>query len=79
PLPDDYLYHLPAPDAYLVMTVQREEPTGNVVILRRKLVCNLEIEAAELAFLFRTITVAKRNLNGIGSYGSTIIGGIAAR
>ena len=79
PLPDDYLYQLPAPDAFLVMTVQREQPTGDVVILRRKLVCNLEIEAAELAFLFRTITVAKRNLNGIGSYGSTIIGGIAAR
>ena len=79
PLPDEYVYELPAPDAFLVMTVQREEPAGTVVIFRRKVVCNLELEAAELAFLFRTITIAKRNLNGIGAYGSTIIGGIAAR
>lgn len=79
PRPADYLYQLPAPDAFLVMTVQREAPTGTETIFRRKLVCNLEYEAAELAFLFRTITVARRNLNGIGAYGSTIIGGIAAR
>lgn len=77
--PDDYLYQLPAPDAFLVMTVQREEPAGPVILFRRKVVCNLEYEAAELAFFFRTITVAKRNLNGIGAYGSTISGGIAAR
>ncbi|MEZ4861767.1 MAG: hypothetical protein R3C14_10680 [Caldilineaceae bacterium] len=79
PRPDDYLFQLPAADAYLVMMVQREEPTGSVVIFRRKVVNNLEYEAAELALLFRTITVAKRNLNGIGAYGSQVIGGIAAR
>ena len=79
PRPDDYLYQLPAPDAFLVMTVQREGAAGAAVIFRRKVVCNLEYEAAELAFLFRTITVAKRNLNGVGSFGSQIIGGIAAR
>ena len=79
PLPDTYVYQLPAPDAFLVMTVQREDPAGPVVLFRRKVVCNLEYEAAELAFLFRTITVAKRNLNGIGAFGSQIMGGIAAR
>ncbi len=78
-LPDDYVYQLPAPDAFLVMTVQREDPAGPAVIFRRKVVCNLEYEAAELAFLFRSIKVAKRNLNGIGSFGSQVIGGIAAR
>ena len=78
-LPADYLYQLPAPDAFLVMTVQREDAAGPVVIFRRKVLCDLEYEAAELAFLFRTMTVAKRNLNGIGAYGSQIVGGIAAR
>ena len=32
-----------------------------------------------LVFLFREIKVARRNINGIGAFGSSVIGGIASR
>lgn len=78
-LPDDYMFRLPEPGAFMVMAVEREDPAGPIFLFRRKLVLNLEYEAAELAFVFRTMNVAKRNLNGIGAFGSEVIGGIAAR
>ena len=77
--PDDYIYTLPAPGTFMVMRVLREDTAGATVIFQRKLVPNLEYEAAEVAFVFRQMQVAKRNLNGIGSFGSQVIGGIATR
>lgn len=78
-VPDDYIYTLPMEGAFMVMQVAREDSTGPVVIFQRKLVPNLEYEAAEVALVFRQMQVAKRNLNGIGSFGSQVIGGIATR
>ena len=78
-LPDDYMFRLPEPGAFMVMAVEREDPAGPTFLFRRKLVRNLEYEAAALAFIFRTMNVAKRNLNGIGAFGSEVTGGIAAR
>ncbi len=79
PLPDDHIFQLPEPGAFMVMTVAREDMAGPAFLFRRKLVLNLEYEAAELAFVFQKINVARRNLNGIGSYGSEVVGGVAAR
>jgi hypothetical protein len=82
-LPDDHIFQLPtaddSADAFMVMSVAREDADGLAVLFRRKLVLNLEYEAAELAFVFRKLHVAKGNLNGIGAFGSEVIGGIAER
>jgi hypothetical protein len=64
---------------FMVMRVVRETPGGPVAIFQRKLVCNHEYEAFELAFLFTRIQVAKSNLNGAGAFGSLVQGGVAAR
>src|SRR5437588_3490670 len=52
-VPDGYLYTLPAPGVFMVMRVAREDASGPVVIFQRKLVPNLEYEAAEVAFPFQ--------------------------
>jgi hypothetical protein len=77
--PEDHVYELPAPGAFMVIRVTRETAGGPRVILQRKLVPNLEYEAAEVAFVFRQMRVARRNLNGIGAHGSQVVGGIAER
>jgi hypothetical protein len=79
PVPPDEIYTLPKPGAFMVMRVLREDISGATVIFQRKLVPNLEYEAGEVAFVFRQMRVAKSNLNGLGSFGSQIIGGIATR
>ena len=88
---DDYLYNLPvhekfpnsisetSRDAFMVMRVAQEGAGGPAVIFQRKLVPNLEYEAAELVFVFRKMVVARRNLNGVGAFGSQVIGGVATR
>jgi hypothetical protein len=76
---DDHVYDLPAPGAFMVMRVTRETADGPRVIFQRKLVPGLEYEAEEVAFRFGPMRVAKRNLNGIGAYGSQVTGGIAER
>jgi hypothetical protein len=72
-------FELPVPRAFLVLRVDREEPTGLVTLLHRKLVPDLEYEAAELVLTFRTMRLDPRNLNGSGSFGSRIVGGVALR
>jgi hypothetical protein len=79
PEAEDVVYELPRPDAFMVMTVAREAPAEPDVIFRRKLVLDHEYEARELAFVFRELRVDRRNLNGIGSFGSSVTGGVAAR
>ncbi|UPJ53435.1 hypothetical protein IVB30_20225 [Bradyrhizobium sp. 200] len=65
-----------AQQAFMVMRVTRDSaPSGT--IFQRKLVPNLEYRAAELAFVFRQMRVARQNLNGIGSFGSAVVGGVA--
>jgi hypothetical protein len=73
------LLDLPAARAFLVLSVDREEPGGLVTILRRKLVPRVEYLAAELVLTFRTMRLDLRNLNGVGSFGSLVAGGVAPR
>lgn len=79
PVPDDFVYDLPAVGAFLVLRVARESPAGPVPIFCRKLVRNLEYEAAELVLAFDEMKVAKKNLNNAGAFGSTVVGRVAAR
>lgn len=78
-IPLDHVFDLPADGAYLVMRVARVIAGSRTVFFQRKLVPNLEYESGDLAFVFRRIRVARRNLNGFGSFGSDIVGGVAQR
>ena len=75
----DQMLELPFEGAFLVLRVARESSQGAKVIFRRKLVPNLEYAAAELAFVFTQMRVARQNLNGVGAFGSEVEGGVAAR
>lgn len=79
PTIDEIVYELPTEAAYMVMTVAREGLGEPQVIFRRRVVPHHEYEADELAFLFRELKVARRNLNGVGAVGSRVTGGVAAR
>jgi hypothetical protein len=70
---------LPARGAFLVLSVDREEPAGPTTILRRKLVPGVEYHAAELALTFPRMRLDPRNLNGAGAFGSEVVGGVALR
>jgi hypothetical protein len=65
-----------AQQAFMVMRVTRDSAPAQT-IFQRKLVRNMEYRAAELAFVFRQLRVARQNLNGIGSFGSAVVGGVA--
>jgi len=70
---------LPARGAFLVLEVAREEASGQVTLLRRKLVPQVEYPAHELVVRFTTMRLDPRNLNGFGAFGSEIVGGVALR
>lgn len=74
------LLELPAPDAFLVVRVEREEAGGGrETIFLRKVVPGLEYECGDIALVFPAQRVARLNLNGQGNFGSAVAGGIAAR
>ncbi|MFE5587288.1 hypothetical protein ACFQ87_39365, partial [Kitasatospora sp. NPDC056531] len=75
--PGGALLDLPTAGAFLVLRVAREEPSGPRTILRRKLVPGVEYRAAELSLIFPTMRVARQNLNGVGEFGSQVVGGVA--
>lgn len=75
----DRLLVLPAPGAFMVMSVRRDSPGTPATIFLRKLVTEHEYAAAELALLFTRIAVHPRNLNGVGPFGSEVTGGVALR
>jgi hypothetical protein len=77
-LPDEPV-DLPIVGAFLVLSVAREAPSGLTTILRRKLVAGVSYEAGELMLTFRTMRLDRRNLNGLGSFGSEVVGGVALR
>lgn len=79
--PDDQIVYDLARDqrAFMVMAVRRESPSPGEEIFRRRLVVEHEYEAAELGFLFKKIHVDRRSLGGVGSFGSSVVGGIATR
>ena len=70
---------LPLSEAYLVVSVTREDPGPPEVILRRKVVPRYEYQAAELSLVFTELKVDVRNLNGTGAFGSRVVGGVASR
>ena len=47
-------------------------------IFLRKVVTSLEYRAGGLGLFFPTQIVARRNLNGVGSFGSNVIGGVSS-
>jgi hypothetical protein len=67
------------PRAFMVMVVRRDGPPNGDEIFHRRLVLDHEYEAAELGFLFKELSVDRRNLAGIGSFGSSVVGGVATR
>ncbi len=75
----DNMYTLPKKGAFMVMRVSREDASSATVIFQRKLVPNCEYEAQEVSFVFRQMRIARENLNGTGTFGSSVIGGIATR
>ena len=71
---------LPAPEAFLVVQVEREIAAGaRETIFLRKVVPELEYETENIALIFPRQLVARNNLNGRGNLGSQISGGIAKR
>jgi hypothetical protein len=73
-------FALPAPEAFLVVRVDQDQPGGGSRLLFvRKVVPGLEYEAGAIALTFPTQLVAVKNINGRGPFGSRVTGGIAAR
>jgi hypothetical protein len=71
---------LPAPEAFLVVRVEKDFPKGGSdLIFLRKVAPGLIYAAGNIALTFPTQRVAVRNLNGQGAFGSQVTGGIAAR
>jgi hypothetical protein len=65
--------------AFMVMSVHRDGPPNDEEIFHRRLVVDHEYDAAELGFLFKELRVDRRNLGGVGSFGSSVVGGVATR
>jgi hypothetical protein len=78
--PAPVAFDLPVPEAFLVVRVDQGLPDGSSQLLfARKVVPGLEYVAGAIALTFPTQLVAVKNLNGQGTFGSQITGGIAAR
>lgn len=67
---------LPQRGAFLVADVSREDSGGPVVLLHRKIVPDVVYRAGELALTFREMAVHPANLNGSGTFGSVLVGGV---
>jgi hypothetical protein len=74
----DELMVLPDARRFLVIRadVVRSDGVSQTVFLR-KVVPSQEYRAGALALTFPTQIVARRNLNGVGNFGSNVIGGVA--
>ncbi|MGW6058051.1 hypothetical protein [Streptomyces sp. NPDC055189] len=70
---------LPRDGAFLVIALEPVDGRGPVPMFRRKVVTGLEYEVADLAMVFTSIRVHPLNLNGAGTHGSRIVGGVTAR
>jgi len=68
---------LPADRAFLVVGVAQETPAGLLSLLRRKVVPGLQYPAGPLVLTFPSAQIDVRNLHGAGSYGSSVVGGVA--
>jgi hypothetical protein len=66
-----------APTGILVMAVTRQAASGDVPLLRRRVLPGLVYDAGDLLLTFSTVAVAAGNLNGAGSFGSLLTAGVA--
>lgn len=66
-----------APAGILVMAVTRQDPAGDVPLLRCRVLPGLVYDARDLLLTFTSIVVAAGNLNGAGSFGSALGAGVA--
>ena len=74
----DELMVLPDAQRFLVVRVDVFGADGTAqTVLLRKVVPSLEYNVRGIALYFPTQLVARRNLNGVGSFGSNIVGGVA--
>jgi hypothetical protein len=74
------ILELPSANAFLVVTVEVDEPDGTrQPIFLSKVVPGLEYESGNIAMVFPQQRVAVQNLNGQGEFGSQVTGGIALR
>jgi len=70
---------LPDAQRFLVVRVDVLGAGGAAqTIFLRKVVTSLEYRAGGLGLFFPTQIVARRNLNGVGSFGSNVIGGVSS-
>jgi hypothetical protein len=75
----DELMVLPDDKRFLVVRVDVVAADGTrQAVFLRKVVPSLEYRAGALALTFPTQVVARRNLNGVGSFGTNIVGGVAS-
>ena len=71
----DELMVLPDAQRFLVVRVDVFGADGTAqTIFLRKVVPSLEYRAGGLGLIFPTQIVARRNLNGVGNFGSNVIG-----
>ena len=75
----DELMVLPDAQRFLVVRVDVFGADGTAqTVLLRKVVPSLEYRAGGLGLVFPTQLVARRNLNGVGNFGSNVIGGVSS-
>lgn len=74
----DVLMSLPDPLRHLVVRVDAPDAGGvTQAVFLRKVTPSLEYRAGGLWLTFPTQVVSPRNLNGVGSFGSNVTGGVA--
>ena len=63
----------------LVGTITRQDSSGDVVLLRRRLLPGLQYTARELLLTVEEMSLAMGNLNGVGNFGSVLTARVALR
>ena len=77
--PIDELMLLPDAQRFLVVRVDVFGTDGTTqTVFLRKVVPSLEYSVRGIVIYFPTQIVARRNLNGVGSFGSNIVAGVAS-
>jgi hypothetical protein len=77
--PIDEVMVLPDAQRFLVARVDTLAADGTTqTIFLRKIVPSLEYSVRGVGLYFPTQIVARRNLNGVGSFGSNIVAGVAS-
>jgi hypothetical protein len=77
--PIDELMVLPDAQRFLVVRVDILAADGTTqTVFLRKVVPSLEYSVRGIGLYFPTQIVARRNLNGVGSFGSNIVAGVVS-